>query len=272
LFTLIWGESVLCKGVSKENLLAGKGNMGIFDRYHDAITAFLKCKEREGKVRAFCHQGGSNWPLSINRNLVMGQDTAVELGNPKDASTSFLLWSSKPGRVKNGRISVVGPDLPQIKSKQVSFGKIVIVAGEDFNAENSYERYRALERIRYAIHLKGYMMRGTSQFQREWSRVSKEALDNGFSFRILGGALIDTYLELDFVRSAEVIFITTGRDDVLEMRTVSDQVMRIIGAMHKMAGEISFDCDTCEYTDVCRDVAELRSWRRSRGKRRAVNG
>ena len=246
--------------------------MELFDKYYDEITAYLKRKESEGKVSEFCHQGESNWPISKNRNLVLGQDTAVELGNPKDASTSFLLWSSEPDRVKNRRISVVGPDLPQIKSKQVSFGKIVIVAGEDFNAENSYERYRALEKVRYDIHLKGYMMRGTSQYQREWSRVSQEAMDNGFSLGVLGGALIEKYLELDFVRSVEVIFITTGRDDVLEMRTVSDQVMRIIGAMNKMAGELSFDCDTCDYIDVCRDVAELRSMRRSHERRRAVNG
>jgi CO dehydrogenase/acetyl-CoA synthase beta subunit len=246
--------------------------MGLFDKYHDEITAYLKRKISEGEVSEFCHQGGSNWPLSKNRNLVLGQDTAVELGNPKDASTSFLLWCNKPNKVNNGRISIVGPDLLQIKSKQVSFGKIVIVTGVDFNAENSYERYRALEKVRFDIHLKGYMMRGASQFQREWSRVSKEALANGFSFRILGGALIEKYLDLDFVRAVEVIFITNGRDDVLEMKTVSDQVMRIIGAMNKMAGELSFDCDTCEYTDVCRDVAELRSMRSSRARRRAVNG
>ena len=246
--------------------------MGLFDKYHDEITAYLKRKESEGKVSGFCHQGELNWPLSKSGNLVLGQDMAVELGNPKDASTSFLLWTSAPDRVRNGRISVVGPDLPQTKSQQVSFGKIVIVEGADFNAENSYERYRALEKVRYAIHLKGYMMRGTSQFQREWSRVSKAAMADGFSFRILGGALIEKYLDLDFVRAVEVIFITSGRDDVLEMQTVSDQVMRIIGAMNKMAGELSYDCDTCQYTDVCSEVAELRSMRRSRAKWRAVNG
>jgi CO dehydrogenase/acetyl-CoA synthase beta subunit len=202
---------------------------------------------------------------------VLGQDTAVELGNPKDASTSSLMWNSNPQKIKNRRITVVGPDLPQVKWKMVSFGKIVIIGGEDFNEENNYERYRRLEQVRYDIHLKGYMMRGASQYQREWSRVSKESLDKGFSFRILGGALIDKYLELDFVRSVEVIFITSGREDVLEMKTVSDQVMRIIGAMNKMAGEMSFDCDSCEYTDVCSDVAELRSMRKSHGRRRAAN-
>ena len=246
--------------------------MELFSKHHDEITAFLERKRGEGNVSEFFHQGGSHWPESKNRNLVLGQDTAVELGNPKDASTSFLIWNNDSRKVKNQRITVVGPDLPQLDGNQAAFGKIVIVGGEGFDQDNSYERYRALEQVRYDIHLKGYMMRGASQYQREWSRVSKEAVQNGFSFRILGDALIEKYLELDFIRSVEVIFITAGREDVLEMKTGSDQVMRIIGAMNKMAEEMSFDCDTCEYTDVCSDVAELRSMRESHGKREAANG
>ena len=246
--------------------------MELFDEYHDEIMVYLARKRINGKMARFTHQGKTNWPSLKNKNLVLAQDTAVELGNPKDASTAFLLWGNKPEKVNNSRITIVGPDLTKIKEKQVSFGKIVIVGGDDFNEENSYDRYRELEKVRYDIHLKGYMMRGASRLQYEWSRVSKEAIQNGFSFQHLGGALIDKFLELDFVRSVEVVFITASRNDVMEMKTVSDKVMRITGAMNKMAEEMSLDCDTCEYTDVCSDVAELRSMRRSKETREAANG
>jgi CO dehydrogenase/acetyl-CoA synthase beta subunit len=245
--------------------------MGLFDKYADEIESYLARKQGEGNVSVFFNQGGSSWPLSKNRNLVLRQDTAIELGNPKDASTSFQIWRTEPDSVMNRRISLVGPDLSQIKSSQISFGKIIIVGGNDFNEENSYGRYRALELVRYDIHLKGYMMRGASQYQREWSRISKEAMDNGFSLGVLGGALIDKFLELDFVRSVEVVFITAGRQDVLEMKAVSDQVMKVIGAMNKMSSELSFDCQSCAYTDVCGDVAELRAMRNSRKKKAATH-
>ncbi len=237
--------------------------MGLFDKYIQEIRTFLEQKQAEGKVTESVHHGKTDWPLSKNRNLVLRQDTAVELGNPKDASTAFLLWGNTPDKMKNRRITLVGPNLKHMKEKRASFGKIVIVGGNDFNEENNYGRYRELEQVRYDIHLKGYMMRGASQFQREWSRVSKEAVENGFSLNILGGALMDKFLELDFVRSAEVIFITSGKKDVLEMSNISDNVIKIISAMNKMAGEMSFDCDSCEYNDVCSEVAELRSMRRS---------
>ncbi|MEZ4549338.1 MAG: hypothetical protein R2874_02375 [Desulfobacterales bacterium] len=42
---------------------------------------------------------------------MLGQDTAVELGNPKNASKAFLVWVNDPAVIKNGRISLVGPDL-----------------------------------------------------------------------------------------------------------------------------------------------------------------
>ncbi len=237
--------------------------MGLFDKQYSEIRTFLDQKKSQGCVSEFSNADGCDWPSEKDRNLVLGQDTAVELGNPKDGSTSFLMWVNDPAEIKNGRITVVGQDLPQLQGKQVSFGKIVIVDAADFNEENTYDRYREMELLRYDIHLKGYMMRGVSQQQREWSRVSKEAVSNGFSFQHLGGALIDQFSKMPYVRSVETIFITSSKEDVLEMQAVSNSVGHLISAMNKMAEEMSFDCDTCEYNDVCGDVEELRSMRDS---------
>ncbi|MDA3896013.1 MAG: hypothetical protein PF482_07700 [Desulfobacteraceae bacterium] len=235
--------------------------MGLFDKHYSDVTAFLDQKKRQGIISEHFHTKKTDWPSEKNRNLVLGQDTAVELGNPKNASTSFLLWANKPDKIKNGRITIVGRDLPLLSGKQVSFGKIVIVDAADFNEDNTYDRYREMELLRYDIHLKGYMMRGVSQQQREWSRVSNEAISNGFSFQHLGGALIDQFSQMPYVRSVETIFITSSKEDVLEMQNISNNVMQLISAMNKMAEEMSFDCDECEYNAVCGDVEELRSMR-----------
>jgi len=127
--------------------------MGLFDKQYSEIMAFLDQKRSQGKVSELFHITGTDWPTEKNRNLVLGSDTAVELGNPKDASTSFLLWVDEPDKIKNGRITIVGPDLPQLSGKQVSFGKIVIVDASDFNEDNTYDRYRELELLRYDIDL-----------------------------------------------------------------------------------------------------------------------
>ncbi len=243
--------------------------MGLFDHQIRAIRGFLDQKRGEGKVREIFQVRPIPWPTSNGGNLVLGQDTAVELGHPQDASASFLLWHNEPREVKNGRITLVGPDLPEIKSGRASFARIVLVAGNDFDEHNSFDRWREMELLRYDIKLSGYMMRGVSQYQREWSRVSRAAMDNGFSLQVLGGALMAEFAALPYIQAVEVVFITSGREDVHVVQAVAGAAGRIIGAMNKMAQELSFDCDGCEYTSVCNDVAELRAMRNTaHGRRR----
>ncbi len=235
--------------------------MGLFDEPYAAITEFLAKQRQQGIVTEHLYDGKTAWPVSRNNNLVLGQDTAVELGNPEDASCAFLIWMNEPDRIKNGRITRVGPDLPELTGRKVSFGKIVIAGGDNFDEDNSYDRYREMELLRYDIRLKGYMMRGVSQYLREWSRVSREAVRDGFSLNTLGGAVIDRFLQLAYVKSVEVIFITAGKPEVLAMQPIAESVMKRIWAMNKMAEELSLDCDTCPYNDVCGGVAELRAMR-----------
>ncbi|MBU0995118.1 MAG: hypothetical protein KJ737_21700 [Proteobacteria bacterium] len=240
--------------------------MEFFDKQFTDIRAFLDRKKASGHVREIIHDKKTDWPKGGNRNLVLEQDMAVELGNPQVESTSFLLWENDSGKIKDGRISIIGPDLNETTEKKLPFGKIVLVGGHAFSTENSYGRYREMESIRYDIDLKGYMMRAASQYQREWSRVSKEAIANGFSFKILGGTLIDRFKEKDFVSSVEVIFITSSKAEIIGIKGIADQAIRITSAMNKMAVEMSFDCDACEFTDVCDDVAALRSMRNKMNK------
>lgn len=246
--------------------------MALFDQHLKAVNAYLEHKRSEGNTTSFAYQKKMDWPISKSGNLILSQDMAVELGNPGQGSTSFLLWKDMlPQNQKHeNQITIVGPDLPELEGQSVPFGKIVIIGGDGFDEENSYERYRQLDLVRYDVQLKGYMMRGASQFQREWSRVSKDALSNGFSFKNLGAALIDKFMGLSFVHSVEVIFITIGQKDIAQMGAVSNKVYRIIRAMNKMVEELSCDCGSCDYSDVCSEVEELRSMRRSIKKEGAV--
>lgn len=245
--------------------------MGLFDEHVKQIRHFLEGPHTDGLKTEHVHAGKIDWPPSNRRNLVLANDTGVELGHPRDASTSFLLWVNDPENVADHRITVIGPDLPDITDRRASFGRIVIVGGNDFNETNSFERYREMELLRYDIDLDGYMMRGVSQYQREWSRISKEALENGFSFKVLGGALIEKFAALPYIQATEVIFITQSREAVLEIKTMADRAIKIIGAMNKMAESLSFDCSACEYRDVCGDVAELRSMRKALKNRKAAD-
>ena len=233
--------------------------MDLFDGYMGAIRDYLSRKAGEKKVSEYIHNNPIDWPTEKNRNLVLSADTAVELGHPKDASTAFLFWVDDPSLIVNGRVTRVGPDLAGLVGRQVSFGKAIMVCGSGFDEANSYSRYREMELARYDIHLDGYMMRAVSQYQREWGRVSKKAIDRGFSLNTMGGALMERIMQFDYVQAAETLFITSGKDDVLELQSIAAGIFDRIGAMNKMADDLNFDCDTCEYTEVCAEVSELRA-------------
>ncbi len=235
----------------------------MFDKDIDAIKVFLKAREMDGKLSKLSYKDGVSWPDGGGRNIIFKEDVGVEIGNPAIGSLSFIVWTDDPARISDGKISVVGPDLFESKSKNLPFAKIILANVHGFDKENAFERYRELESIRYDVDLKGYMMKGMSQYQREWSRISQDAIKNGFSFQHLGNALLQRFREKDYVDGAEAIFVTSSKEDVLELKEISVRIGRVINAMNKMLEEMSLDCDSCEYEDVCDEVRELKEMRDS---------
>jgi CO dehydrogenase/acetyl-CoA synthase beta subunit len=204
------------------------------------------------------------WPSGKGRNVVLSDEMAVELGNPQMNSVSCLIWTEKPNLVSDGKISLVGPDIKESNGKSLPFGKIVLVGVSGFDEESTYDKYKEMEAVRYSLDLKGYMIRAVSQYQREWSRISREAVQGGFSFEVLGSALREEYLKKDFIHAVEFLFVTSSAEDVGELQEITKNVGRTISALNKMLSEIDPDCDECEYNDVCDEVGELKEMRKSR--------
>ncbi|MDY6824118.1 MAG: hypothetical protein SWH68_10055 [Thermodesulfobacteriota bacterium] len=212
-------------------------------------------------VRKFEAADHVHWPAAGNRDIVFQSDTGVELGNPKDKSVAFLAWTDDAGQVHDNRITLVGPDIGEIAESSVPFGKVVLIHGSGFTEDNCYERFREMDLCRFDVSLKGYMMRAVSQYMREWSRISREAVKNGLNFEVLGSAMLRKLKEYDYIKAAEIIFVTASPDHVRQLGPMADRFMQYINAMTKMHQEMDFDCDSCEYQNVCDEAEELRSMR-----------
>lgn len=244
----------------------------MFDNEIEEVRHFLNEKKKESKITEIKYKSKVKWPYGGGKNIIFKEDVGVELGSPQMRSVSFQLWTEDKKRVRDGKISILGPDLYKSKIKDLPFGKILLLGVNGFNEENTYDRYRELEAIRFDIDLKGYMMKGESQYQREWSRISIEAIKNKFSFNHLGCELINRFKEKEYVEAVEVIFVTSSTNDVIALQNISQRVGRIINAMDKMVKEMSFDCDSCEFIDVCDEVVELRDIKKSLESNKDNNG
>ena len=145
---------------------------------------------------------------------------------------------------------------------------MVLLAVSGFDEESAYDKYKEMESVRYSLDLKGYMIRAVSQYQREWSRSSKEAVQKGFSFDVFGSALQREYLKKDYIHAVEFLFVTSSAEDVGELQDITKNVGRTISAMNKMLSEIDPDCDECEYNDVCDEVDEIKKMKKNRDEKR----
>ncbi len=201
------------------------------------------------------------WPGGGGRNIVLKDDLSLELGSPEKESVSCLLWTHDFSSIENGKVTLIGPDFPESPGQSLPFGKVVLAGVEGFTEDNAYDLHKDLDFLRYDIDLKGFMMRSVSQYMREWCRISREAIRQGFSTRILGSALIDLFHEKPFVKAVEVIYVTSSTEDVIRLREIASPAEKIIAAMNKMASEMDFECESCDYQEVCDDASQLKAMR-----------
>lgn len=241
--------------------------MGILDASIGRIAEFMSRMSAGQPGTTFLYDGtGYQWPAGGKKNIVLAQDTGVELGNPRQESLSLVLWAEGISRISDGRITIIGPDLRESRGRSLPFAKIVMAAVHGFNDENTCDRWQEMDLLRFDIDLAGYMMRAVSQYQREWSRVSHEALEKGFSFSILGSALMDKMKAKDYIHGVEILFVTKSTAAVRELREVSNEAMAVIGALNRMNEEIDADCPTCDYRAVCDAVDGLREMHAARNR------
>lgn len=225
--------------------------MGLFDSPFREIERFVAGKRGSAGCRELPVKEFSGWPSQDD--LILEEETALELGNPKLGSLALLAWREE--KIEKDSVVLIGADLPEIGSDSAPFAQIVLVSGR---FDDEYKCFCELRDIIYDIRLKGMMFRVLPSRQMIWTRINKHALKQGLSLGHIGSALIENLRAVDFVSGVRVFFVTSGRQDLSALSGPAARIERLVGAMMKMTEEMSYDCDGCQYKDVCNEVAELR--------------
>ncbi len=232
------------------------------------LRAYVDERRARGALRELLACDAAAWPEGRRGNVVLRADTAVELGSPEQESVALLVWTEALPLVRDGVLTLVGPEVGESAGRSLPFGKVAILGVTGFDEDTWQERQRELDLRRYELNLWGYMMRAASGHGREWGRVSREAVEKGFSLHTLGGALVRSYRSLPYVASAEMLFVTSSRADVRALEAIARGAARRIGARYKMATEVSRACDACGFSDVCSEADALRAVRSASGEGR----
>jgi CO dehydrogenase/acetyl-CoA synthase beta subunit len=253
--------------------------MSVFDAYIQKVAEYVEALRAKGvDTKEFtCLETldriKEGLPVQVgpnaHRGIILRSDTYLELGNPLAGSCAFVLWTEKPSLVREGKVTLLGPDIPESADGSLPFAQILIVGGEELSDKD----HESLVQHQYVSdRIEGYMIKSAPD--RVWGRVSKDAAKKGFDFETLGKALLGIVRsEEPRVQAMEIVFVTTSKEDVGGLANIAAQIRKIskdiVKENWKIRGydiECASDCSSCGEKVVCDDIREVISVRKKKKK------
>ncbi len=192
---------------------------------------------------------------SAKNSVIFLSDTAFELGGSQKPCVSSLAVTSDINF--SNSVYLLGDDIDKIKSDS-PFGKFVFIQIEGFDDEqNTFNKIKELEALRYHLSVDGFMTRASALNMREQIRVSKKAVKSGVTFADYGQTLLNEYLRFDYVKSAEIYFVTDF-DNFDKLNSVAKKISQTTSALNHIFDNVMFDCSTCNLKEICDEVDGLK--------------
>lgn len=203
------------------------------------------------------------WDENAEFELIMQRDAAFELGGSGRPSANFTCVTSDETLVPRDEVTVIGPDLPALKADS-PFARLVLLQtgpGVEPDPQDSEACFRAIQEldfIKYKIYPKGYMIRSSSESNREQVRIEKAALKKGMSFSRIGNAMIRRYKANPNVLRVHLYFITAPDADYAALQKCASQVHDITMTLSKILEGMPTDCHSCSMKPLCDEVEGMR--------------
>ncbi len=175
------------------------------------------------------------------KDVVLMKDTEVEIG--KRRSEMLVMWSHGKG------------DESRVYVQDGISDSIAVIVISRVTEIDDYTAYRDIRSRFYGINLKGVTLRVLPG--RVWIRIGKEAVRDGFNLGTFGRAVVEEINSLPFVSSTDVVMLR----EYDELKELFTEARKITGALVKMHEESLFECESCEYKDVCSEIPELKRLR-----------
>jgi len=244
--------------------------MDIFDDTIKLIKQWVLLKKDETGLREYYApiSGESSQPPTDEPNrpepktsIILKEDTRLELGHPSMGSCYANLATRDGTLVENGRVTLLGPDIPEIKAETVPFAQIALVCCKSNIRDVSVRMDRDLHTL---VHYDGYMVRSMPNLI--WARVSENAVFAGFSLRELGRSIIDA-LNHDFqdVIKSELFFVTSSKEDISDLNAIIEPARKSLRKLmtfdltddETYECTAALDCNECPERPVCDSVREV---------------
>jgi acetyl-CoA decarbonylase/synthase complex subunit beta len=138
---------------------------------------------------------------------IRGRDMQIELGGPREEYKFELVQVKPMDEIEDGKMTVVGSDLPDLpEGTNTSFGMVIEVGGAELEKDLEGVIERRLHE--YVNFIEGFMH--LNQRYDIQMRLSKKSYQKGFnSFKMFGEVLMRLYKsEMPFIEKMQITFYT----------------------------------------------------------------
>lgn len=201
----------------------------------------------------------SSWKRNKDYVPLFKKDCKIELGANPYKSVNINCVTSDEHYFQRDEIYLIGDDIKDISDK-CNYVRINLIQVDDMpnKEEEIYKEIKNIEFVKYNIFLDGVMIRTSSLDKTEQIRVSKQAIDKGFSFKILGSEFINSYKKNSLVKNVKIIFITEDAFDVNNLIDKSNKNEEITRALNTVLHGMNLDCQSCNLKPICDEVEGMR--------------
>ena len=239
----------------------------------EKIREFLEQEQTSGKT-LFSFRCDSNQinlvtnskiKIGLNgyKEIILEEETGLELGGVNRKSFSIIFPIKDSQLIEHGKITLLGKEINEISEPNIDFGLMILI-GINNATEKDKEELNQLNFVSNGIE--GFSIRTIPR--RFWCRISKSALQKGFSFEFLGNAIITLYKQKfkDLVESIEVIFINSDPNFIEQFIVLSSDIVskfkekwkkKIEEWRKRIDCEYDWGCDICPYQEECYELKQV---------------
>jgi len=188
-----------------------------------------------------------NFGPAYEGERVRGADLYTQMGGGKTQATE-LVKMAEMNDIEDGKVTVIGPDIGDLKEGDVlPLGIYVQVAGREMQAD--FEPILERQTHHLVNYIQGIMHMGQRDIA--WVRVSKAAVEKGFTLKDIGVVLHAKYHQ-DFGAILDKVEVTlyTKKEDVDELTTRARAEYKTrderVDKMTDEDVEIFYSCTLCQ--------------------------
>ena len=228
----------------------------------------------EGRpLQSWDYEAHMAWPDAGASELVLMRDAAYELGGSGKPALHYTCVTTSSDLVDRDQVLLWGPDLRELRADapytRIALLRVGDIESDDGDDTVAYNAIKDMEFVKYHVFPKGYMLRISTEDNREQVRISRKALGAGMSFYRVGCDFIRCYRKNLNVLAVKLIFITAPDGPYEALADLGRRSVEITRTLCTILDGLPMDCSACHLKPVCDEVEGMRELHFGRNGRAA---